>query len=324
MQLNLRYAVPFTEAFNEEGDFLIEGVAINETTTSNNHKFIAEELIPAASTLTGVPLLVDHENKVENIKGRVLGGFYNEMGKRVDFKARVMDKICQEMIKDGRLNSVSVGAMVRDCEEKDGELIPRGITFKELSLVAVPADSGATFSMALKEAYDTNPKEIKEVVTVGMCDSHVVEIPIPVDAQKGYEIERKEHPWLSDADVIHLVRDHMAEDEYYYDDYEEDKNEGETEDKAKLEQKSDLILVEGGQKTMSEEIAETAIVSTDNSKILIERMDAMAKELAELKASKVEEKPILRNEFEELDADIKESYKIVQSNDAFSYIANKY
>lgn len=136
-------------------EFVIAGTAINETTTSNNHKFIAEELRMAAPTLEGVPLLIDHENKVDNIKGRVIEGRFNESDKKIDFKAKVMDKNIRDMIADGRLNSVSVGAAVKDIEESEGgELIPRGIIFQELSLVAIPADSGATFDIAMKEAYE--------------------------------------------------------------------------------------------------------------------------------------------------------------------------
>ena len=153
--LNFNFNVPISESAMVNDKFVIKGTAINETTTGNNHKFLAEELRPAASSLTGVPLLVDHNNTIDSIKGRVIRGSFDEMGKRVLFEANVIDKPIREMIKDGRINSVSVGATVTGVDEgDDGVIIPRGISFKELSLVAVPADSGATFSYALHEAYD--------------------------------------------------------------------------------------------------------------------------------------------------------------------------
>ena len=155
--LKLNYNVPFqvVENLKENLDFLIQGIAINATITGNNHKFLPEELKLSAETLNGVPLLVDHKNEVGAIKGRVLLGSYNEESSRIDFKAKVVDNDIKRMVKEGLINSVSVGASVREIEEEEGILIPRGITFKELSLVAVPADSGATFTTALQEAYNT-------------------------------------------------------------------------------------------------------------------------------------------------------------------------
>jgi len=153
MQLN--YKVPITSAFNDiNKEFFIEGIAINSTVTANGHKFESDELRMSAQSLQGVPLLVDHRNEVDAIMGRVINGEFSEVEKNIKFKALVKDQTIKAMIQDGRLDSVSVGASVEDIEEsEEGFLIPRGITFKELSLVAVPADSGATFSMALTEAY---------------------------------------------------------------------------------------------------------------------------------------------------------------------------
>jgi len=160
MDLELMYQIPIEERGIIDGDFLIAGTALNSTLTSNNHKFIPEELQKSAKTLMNVPLLVDHRNEVDAIKGRVIFSEFDEIGKKINFKAKVIDDKIKEMIKDGRLNSVSVGAQVEDIEEgEDGTLIPRNIQFKELSLVAIPADEGATFSIALQEAYNTKLKE---------------------------------------------------------------------------------------------------------------------------------------------------------------------
>ena len=58
------------------------------------------------------------------------------------------EKMCQ-MINDGRITSVSIGAMVENLTENDeGTYVKAsGIEFVELSLVAVPADPNAGFSM---------------------------------------------------------------------------------------------------------------------------------------------------------------------------------
>lgn len=154
--INLNYSVDISEASTENGDFIIQGTAINATTTDNGHRFLVEELRPAAKGMAGIPLLVDHDAIVANIKGRVLAGVFNEAEEKIDFKAKVMDKMAQDMIKDGRINSVSIGANVKEIEENDdGTITARGIKIKEISLVAVPADDGATFAIAMSEAFKT-------------------------------------------------------------------------------------------------------------------------------------------------------------------------
>ena len=151
----IQYQIPIKEFGEVDNEFKIKGVAINETTTSNGHKFLAEELSSSASTLNGVPLLKDHNNSVDSIIGRVKLSYFDEVNKNIRFEAIIMDSKVKEIVKDGRINSVSVGASVKDLEEDDdGALIARGIMFHELSVVAVPADAGATFNVALMEAYN--------------------------------------------------------------------------------------------------------------------------------------------------------------------------
>lgn len=154
----LEYFVPIESSAELNGDFMINGIAINETVTSNGHKFIAEELRESANTLMNVPLLKDHNNSVDSIVGKVKTSKFDELNRNISFSAIVKDKKIQELIKDGLLNSVSVGAHVnpQDIEEDaDGNLIPHNIQFKELSVVAVPADGGATFTRALNNAYNS-------------------------------------------------------------------------------------------------------------------------------------------------------------------------
>jgi len=161
--LKLTYNVPITEAETEIADnFLIQGIAISSTTTGNNHKFLPEELRESAQTLKGVPLLVDHKNEISAIKGRVTEALFDESNLNVPFAARVIDKEIQNMIKDGRINAVSVGAQVKELDEEEGVLVPKGIIFKELSLVAIPADPNATFSTALQEAFECKIKETEK------------------------------------------------------------------------------------------------------------------------------------------------------------------
>ena len=166
--LMFEYSVPIQCNAQLDGDFIIDGIAINETTTSNGHKFIADELRVAASSLKGVPLLKDHNNSVDSIVGRVKEAGFDESLSSIPFQAIVKDATMKQMIKDGLINSVSVGAHVemKDIEElDDGIIVPHNITFKELSLVAVPADAGATFGVALNNAYKlSHSKEKSKIV----------------------------------------------------------------------------------------------------------------------------------------------------------------
>jgi len=160
----LEYSVPFTNSAEIDGDFSIEGVAINETTTSNGHKFLGEELRSSAQSMVGVPLLKDHDNSVDSIVGRVKNAHFDEALRNIPFKAVIKDEKMKQLVKQGLLNTVSVGAHVdpKNIEEtEDGEIIPHGIIFKELSLVAVPADSGATFDIALNNAWKARSHSTK-------------------------------------------------------------------------------------------------------------------------------------------------------------------
>ncbi len=162
--LNLTFQAPIKENafFNDE--FLIKGIAITSTVTDNNTKFLPEELDKAAETMTGIPLLVDHDNRVDAVVGKVKQGFFDHISQNLEFEAMIDNdfKPIQEKISRGLLDSVSIGATVEDILEEDGVFIPVGIKIRELSLVAVPADdkakfavvsSAPTFQMALQEAF---------------------------------------------------------------------------------------------------------------------------------------------------------------------------
>lgn len=157
--LLLEYSVPitFTENISESTDFIIRGIAISETTTLNNHKYIAEELEKASATLMNKPLLVDHDQKVENIKGKIISSVWNPIEKRIDFEAKVTDESIKKLIKEGVLSTVSIGAYAKELvEDKDGSMIAKGLGFAELSFVPCPADANATFVMAMQKLHESS------------------------------------------------------------------------------------------------------------------------------------------------------------------------
>jgi len=189
------FTVPILESATIDDGFMIAGVAISETITSNGHKFIAEELRPAAEGMVGIPLLKDHDNMVDSIVGKVVNASFDDLNKHIPFKARVNDEKMKSLIQRGDLNSVSIGAMVRELEEtKEGDLIARGIIIKELSLVAVPADPTATFDVVLKEAYQSSDNisiEVKKEEDKKMSEEEKTEVPQAEEPKKEENVEAK-------------------------------------------------------------------------------------------------------------------------------------
>ncbi|MHA1876730.1 MAG: hypothetical protein ACTSUC_09840 [Promethearchaeota archaeon] len=286
MKLKLKYQVPIIEQAEVEGDFIIQGTAINSTTTSNNHTFLAEELEKSTPTLRGVPLLLDHKNEVSAIMGRVIGSDFNKESGKVLFKAKVQDSDIQKMIKDGRLNSVSIGADCEDIEEsEDGGLIARGIHFRELSFVAVPADSNATFVQALREAYDTSHSTLKEEDNQ---KTNVRRLKMSEEETKSTEEESTEI---------------------------KDETETEKEEPKKEEPKDET----------SEKILKLLVAMDKRLKNLEEAdVDEEPKKEEPKKEEPKEEEVEEESEDDEDSKNVGESYKIVQNNKSFSVIKNKY
>jgi len=145
--IKLNFEVPIKENAFFNNEFLIKGTAISSTITDTNHKFLPEELDKAALTMTGIPLLVDHDNRVDSVIGKVKQGFFDNVSQNIEFEASVSNKSVQEKIKEGIVNSVSIGATVEELAEEDGTFVPKGIKIRELSVVAVPADPNAKFEV---------------------------------------------------------------------------------------------------------------------------------------------------------------------------------
>lgn len=142
------------QAYIQEGITKILGKAITTGTTRNNVTYEEAELQQAAKTLEGKPLLKNHTNDVDAIVGVVTSSNYDDKQKAVFFTADIIDEAIAQKAKKGLLKSVSVGAHVKSMEKHGDVQIPRGIEFVELSLIPVPSDPHAEFSIAhsLQEA----------------------------------------------------------------------------------------------------------------------------------------------------------------------------
>jgi len=192
----IEFSAPITENAFIDDEFIIKGTAINETTTHNGHKYIAEELEKAGQGLIGKPLLIDHDNSVEAIVGRVKDSTFNNDTKSIQFEAKINNteqgKHVQQLIKAGDLSTVSIGAFAEDLiQEEDSDVfIAKGLTFAELSLVAIPADEGATFATAFANNYDLKEK-MENTITFNAEDGDAITLDTAdMNADNDYTDER--------------------------------------------------------------------------------------------------------------------------------------
>ncbi len=192
---------------------IIEGMAINETVTKNNVKYIGEELEKAVKSLIGKPILNSHNNEsIDNILGKVIDAKKVDNG--VWYKAEIDsdERKVINKIKKGYLNKVSIGANVNELvktEEKDDIgivrecLLAKGISFCELSLVSTPGDDNTSVSIvqALSESfnYDSNvfegfkdeEKLIKMEEKLMTEDTKVLQEKLDASAKMLVEMEAK-------------------------------------------------------------------------------------------------------------------------------------
>ena len=152
----IEFIAPIKESIMSGDNFIIRGVAINETTTRNGITYIASELKNAAPSFRNKPIMVDHSADIKDIVGRTTKNVnFNSTNKSIDFEGRIMDNKIKEMINDGRITDVSIGAKVDDLvEDKEtGVITAVGLEGLEISLVAIPADPGAGLANALRESF---------------------------------------------------------------------------------------------------------------------------------------------------------------------------
>lgn len=264
-EMIFEYFVPIESSADLDGDFTINGIAINETTTSNGHKFIGEELRKSASTLIGVPLLKDHDNSVDSIVGKVTMASFNEDMRNIPFKAIVKDPKIKELIQDGLLNSVSVGAHVdpKDIEElENGDIVPHNIQFKELSVCAIGADNGATFQIALNNAYKSHSQNENLSIERGnetMTEEEIKKDESTETPKEEEKKEEKEEPKVEPAvteekvkswviEAIKSIKESDVDEEPKEEPKEPEKKEEpeeEEDESEEVEEKGDYKITEG-------------------------------------------------------------------------------
>lgn len=158
MEHKLNWFVDVIESYdNDDGLFIIRGVAIKEGEMLNGEIFMAEELELAAPSFRNKPILLDHKNEIKNIAGRTTNNcYYDSEHKAIVFEAIINDEDIIAMIIDGRITQVSIGAVCKDIVKEGETNVIRGINGMELSLVAITGCPSAqiTFAQTVKNSYD--------------------------------------------------------------------------------------------------------------------------------------------------------------------------
>lgn len=279
--LLLEYSVPIKNSAEIDGEFMIEGIAINETTTSNGHTFIGDELRSSAKTLIGVPLLKDHINSVDKIVGRVKNANFDETMRNIPFKAMVKDMKMKQMIQEGLITDVSVGAHVlpKDIEEtEDGQIIPHNIIFKELSLVGVGADPGANFTKALNNAWSNHKSQstnVEQTIERGnntMSEETKSEIVESVEVTEAKVDETEKVNFKEFEDRFNAIEERIKKLEEA--DVDEVKEETETEEpKEETKEESEEESIEESEEEESEdEIEENYKIVEGHKSFSLERL----------------------------------------------------
>jgi hypothetical protein len=207
----IEFYMPINESISTNGSFIIRGTAINETTTRNGITYVAEELEKSAYTFRNKPILLDHNNSVKNIVGRTTENVsYNDIKRAIMFEGKVMDKEIQQMIKDGRITNVSIGAKVQDLvDDKDsGTVKAVGIEGLEISFVAVPGDPNAGIASALWESYEMKKKIEEDYISDDAEAEDEEEEEKELDEEKNKVVNQ-----IVEKEVINMTEDAIQKTE---------------------------------------------------------------------------------------------------------------
>ncbi len=160
------------ETFETAGENLIKGHAIHaDIPTGNKVTYTSEELIQAARTLKGKNLFLNHLEDANLVQeyvaqkaavldpdvrrvierlgvqndtsvGQVVEAEYVDSDVRaIEYVAKVTDSDAWNLIRQGKVIGVSVGATPRRTIESNGKL-PVGVFFDDLSLITAPERAG--------------------------------------------------------------------------------------------------------------------------------------------------------------------------------------
>ena len=241
----------------------IQGIAINAGVTRNNVNYKEEELQVASKSLIGVPIMKNHSSKVEDIVGRVTASAYDEGNKRITYAGRIMDMQSIQMIKDGRINQVSVRTkynnMVED-EDNEGVVIVEGLEFLELSEVAIAGDPKATldFNSVVREDYDKKIKKECDIMADKVEAQEDLKTRLEALEAKNKELATKIEELEKPEEVIEEPKKEEEVVEKPVEEVVEPKDEEKEEMVKKIKELEEQVIQGKGKVVASEDVNETS------------------------------------------------------------------
>jgi len=222
-----------SEELNDNESYNVHGIALGAddvTLGSSGIKKLwpSDELQRAADTLTGKNLVVDHDNSVNGVVGRVTKAGYKE-GSGIVYEAELFDAELAEKVKNGLLE-VSIRGYhtdVDDLEEdaETGAKIVTNITFDNLSIVPNGASPSNTIEMgahaelsaaeliAFTESLSTEELAVEEPGQwVKWGDNRGITVSMPDDGDIDVDVyEDVDGTWRSVGDIRTLSVNTLSE-----------------------------------------------------------------------------------------------------------------
>jgi len=139
----------------------IRGVLAIPRVSLNGYLYLPEELENAVKKANEVPIYLEHVS-ANNAVG-VAKLIWNPEKMRVEFEGEVFDEEVEKAIRAGAIKHVSLGADYDILDFFDSYSVPRGLEFRELSLVAIPGIPEANLEVveSAQKEFEIDIEEIR-------------------------------------------------------------------------------------------------------------------------------------------------------------------
>jgi len=142
---------------------LIRGTAIKAGVSRNLRLYLADELRKAVDSLVGKPIYIEHVS-ADRAVGKVLKAWWDGDEQAIKFEAEIYDEDVANKIRAGLIKHVSLAADYELLEPFDG-VVPYGLDFRELSLVAVPGVPEANIEIIESSSGDSHRTEAESALS---------------------------------------------------------------------------------------------------------------------------------------------------------------
>ncbi|MDW8042594.1 MAG: hypothetical protein RMJ75_07355, partial [Nitrososphaerota archaeon] len=169
----------------------MRGVLATPRVSRNGYLYLPSELENAVKALAGraIPIYLEHVAADRAVGTARL--IWNPEKRQVEYEGEIFDKDVETKIRAGAIRHVSLGADYERIDSFDSVQVPRGLAFRELSLVAVPGIPEANITVI----------ESAELVVDGDITLHEA-----VGGELDWPIASEDRAWDADAAVARIRR----------------------------------------------------------------------------------------------------------------------